>query len=143
MTSDEIRALLDEFVNAWQRQDVKALAACYANDCEVMSPIFHNLSGRVQVEQSYADIFRAFAHQSIKIDDIVISSEPPPRAVLVCSVQSTHVGELFGMPASGRRIERTIAFVQTFAGGKIRREMRIYDYTSMLVQMGVLRVKAG
>jgi hypothetical protein len=36
-----------------------------------------------------------------------------------------------------------MAFVQSMTDGKIAREARIYDFTSMLVQLGVLRVKTG
>ena len=143
MTSDETRALIDQFVHAWRRQDEKALSACYADGCQVVSPIFHTLNGRVQVEQSYADLFRAFAHQTVNVDDIVIGSDEPTRSVLVCTLRSTHVGEIFGMPPTGKRIDRTVVYIHTMADGKISREVRIYDFTSMLVQLGVLRVKAG
>ena len=83
MTSDEIRSFLDRFVRAWENQDVGALGACYAESCKVVSPIFHTLKGRAQVERSYADLFRAFASPSIRVDDIVISTDDPPRAVIV------------------------------------------------------------
>jgi steroid delta-isomerase-like uncharacterized protein len=141
MTSNEIRALLDRFVLAWQEQDVRALGDCYSADCIVNSPLFSTLTGREQVEQSYTDLFRAFAQPTVRVDDIVISE--PAQAVLVCTLNSKHVGEIFGMPPSGKRIERTIAFVQSVADGRITRETRIYDFTSMLVQLGVLRVKTG
>jgi steroid delta-isomerase-like uncharacterized protein len=145
ITDSEIRALLDQFVEAWRRQDPKGMAACYAEDCVIVSPIFNKISSRAQVEQAYTDLFRAFANQTITVDDIVISNESEPaRSVLVCTLTSTHVGEIFGMPASGKRIERTIAFIQTLTADRhIARETRIYDFTSMLVQLGVLRVKTG
>ncbi len=107
----------------------------------LVSPIFSTLHGHDAVERSYADLFKVFAKWKIKVDDVVISTEEPPRAVLVWKAESTHVGEVFGMPASGKRIERTVAFILTLANGKIAREVRIYDFTSMLVQLGVLRVK--
>ena len=53
MTSDEIRSFLDRFVRAWEKQDVPALGACYTADCTVVSPIFHTVKGRAQVERSY------------------------------------------------------------------------------------------
>lgn len=144
MAASEIRGLIDEFVQAWQRQDAKGLAACYSEDCEIVSPIFNKIVGRAQAEQAYAEVFRAFTHQTIRVDDLVIGNESEPaRSVLVCTIKSTHVGEIFGMPPSGKRIERTIAFIQTITGRQITRETRIYDFTSMLVQLGVLRVKAG
>jgi steroid delta-isomerase-like uncharacterized protein len=141
MTSDEIRSFLDRFVRAWEKQDVPALGACYADDCTVVSPIFHTLRGRAQVERSYRDLFRAFASPSVHVDDTVISTGEPPRAVIVWTVQSIHAGEIFGVPGSGRRIERTTAYIMTFRNGLITSERRVYDFTNMLLQLGVLKAR--
>ena len=141
MTSDEIRSLLDRFRQAWERRDLPALVACYAEDCEVVSPIFRTLTGRSQVEKSYADLAKAFETQQIKVEDIVIGDDDPPRAVIVWHMQSRHVGEVFGMPPSGKKIDVTVAFILTLRDGLIIRETRIYDFTSMLMQLGALRAK--
>ena len=71
----------------------------------------------------------------------MISNDEPPRAVVLWNIQSTHVGEVFGMPPSGKRIDRTIAFILTLRDGLIAKDVRIYDFTSMLMQLGVLRAK--
>jgi steroid delta-isomerase-like uncharacterized protein len=141
MTSEEIRAFLDRFSGAWESQNVRALGACYADDCTVVSPIFGTLHGRAAVEKSYGDLVKVFGIQKVRVDDVVIGNEDPPRAVVVWNVQSTHIGEMFGMPASGKKIERTIAYILTLKDGLIVRETRIYDFTSMLMQLGVLRAK--
>jgi steroid delta-isomerase-like uncharacterized protein len=143
MTNAEVRSFLDRFVLAWQGQDVGALAACYTDDCVVVSPIFNTLRGRSAVEKSYADLFRALAVRNARVDDTVIGSEEPARAVVVWNVQSTHVGEVFGMPATGKNIERTVAYFLTLENGKIAKELRVYDFTNMLMQLGVLRAKPG
>jgi steroid delta-isomerase-like uncharacterized protein len=141
MTTDEIRAFLDRFVRAWERQDVAALSACYAEDCVVVSPIFGTLKGRTQVAKSFADLFRAFAQSTIRVDDMVIANSDPARAVIMWTVHSVHAGDIFGMPATGRRIERTVAYFFTFRDGLIVGERRVYDFTSMLMQLGVLKAK--
>jgi len=141
MTSDEIRSFLDRFVHAWEHQDVAALRACYTDDCVVVSPIFNTLKGKAQVEKSYADLFLAFANPSIHVDDTIISDVEPARAVIVWTVKSIHAGNIFGMPGSGKRIERTIAYFFTFRDGLIEKERRLYDFTSMLMQLGVLKAK--
>lgn len=141
MTSAEIHSFLDRFVGAWERQDVAALSACYGGACEVVSPIFGTMKGRAQVEKSYVDLFRAFANPVIHMEDTIVCSGDPGRAVIVWTVQSTHVGEVFGMPATGRRIERTMAYLFTLREGLIDQERRLYDFTSMLMQLGVLKAK--
>jgi steroid delta-isomerase-like uncharacterized protein len=141
MTNDDIRSFLERFRNAWERQDVQTLVGCYADDCVVVIPIFNTLTHRSQVERSYTDFFKALAIHKIKVEDIVIGNEDPPRAVVVWNVQVTHVGEMFGMPATGKRLERTSAFILTLRDGLITKEFRIYDFTSMLIQLGALRAK--
>ena len=143
MTSAEIRSFIDRFVRAWESQDPAKVAACYADGCEVVSPIFSTLHGRAEVEKSFTDLIKAFALQRIRVDEAVIGSEDPARAAIVLNMQSTHVGEVFGVPGSGKKIERTIAFFLTLKDGAIVREQRIYDFTSMLMELGVLKVKPG
>jgi len=141
MTSDEIRSFLDRFVHAWEHQDVAALGACYTDDCVVVSPIFSTIKGKAKVEKSYHDLFLALANPSITVDDTIISEADPARAVILWTVKSIHAGSIFGMPGTGKRIERTIAYFLTFRDGLIAKERRIYDFTSMLMQLGVLKAK--
>jgi steroid delta-isomerase-like uncharacterized protein len=143
MTSAEIRSFIDRFVRAWESQDPAKIGACYADACEVVSPIFSTLHGRAEVEKSFAALVKAFALQRIRVDEVVISGDDSQRAAVVLNMQSTHVGEVFGMPASGKKIERTIAFFLTLKDDAIVREQRIYDFTSMLMELGVLKVKPG
>ena len=143
MTNDEIRSFLDRFRQAWERQNAAALVACYAEDCTVISPIFKTLSGRSEVEKSYIDLFKAFETQQIKVEDVVIGSGDPPRAVILWHLQSMHVGEVFGLAPSGKRIDRTVAFILTLRDGLITKETRIYDFTSMLMQLGALRARTA
>ena len=143
MTTAEVRSFLDRFLHAWQSQDVAALGACYAENCVVVSPIFSTIQGRSAVEKSYGDLFKALAVRHIRLDDTVIDSSGPIRAVIVWTVQSVHVGEVFGMPATGKNIERTVAYFLTLENDRISREVRLYDFTSMLMQLGVLRAKPG
>ena len=141
MTNDEIRSFLEQFALAWRRADAAALGACYTDDCVVISPIFRTLKGRAQVEKSYVDIFNAFDPQTVQVEDLVIGSEVPARAVVVWDVLNVHIGEIFGMPASGKRIQQTITYILTLRDGHIVKEVRIYDFTSLLIQVGVLRAK--
>jgi steroid delta-isomerase-like uncharacterized protein len=141
MTSDEIRSFLDRFVYAWEHHDVATLSACYTEDCVVVSPIFSTIKGKTKVEKSYGDLFLAFANPSITVEDTIVSAADPARAVIVWTVKSIHAGNIFGMPGSGKSIERTIAFFFTFRDGLIAKEHRVYDFTSMLMQLGVLKAK--
>jgi predicted ester cyclase len=53
----------------------------------------------------------------------------------------THAGDFFGLPPTGRRVEVQMADVMTVADGLVLEERRIYDFTGMLIQVGVLKAK--
>lgn len=143
MTSDEIRAFCQLYVRTWERGDITGLVACYTDDCEIVSPLFNVLRGRAQLESSFRDVFRAFSEFQIEINDIIVDRERKERTVLLFSAFATHRGEIFGVPATGRRFEVRGAWVFTFENDRIARNSRLYDFTGMLMQLGVLRARTA
>jgi steroid delta-isomerase-like uncharacterized protein len=143
MTTDNIRRFCSDYARSWEQNDVSALVAFYAEDCEVVSPIFNLIRGRAQLEKSFRELFRAFSDFKVEVDDIVVESEPQDRAVILFRSFLTHRGEIFGMPGTGRRFELRGAFVLTIENGRITRDSRLYDFTGMLMQLGVLRAKTA
>ena len=142
MTSDDIRAFFTRFLTVWERENLKDIVACYRPDARIDSPMFHTISGSAEIEKSFNDLFRAFDEWSFRIDDIVIDRGPEDRAVLVYTANMTHRGDLFGMPGTGRRVETSAASIMRFEDGRIATERRLYDFTGLLVQLGVLKAKA-
>jgi len=61
--------------------------------------------------------------------------------VQILRFAGTHAGEFFGLPATGRHVELTVACVLSLADNQIVEERRIYDFTGLLVQVGVLKAK--
>ena len=66
--------------------------------------------------------------------------EPPDMAILA-TVTATHVNAFFGLPGTNRRIDFRLVRLLQMDGDLIMRERRIYDFTGILVQVGVLRAK--
>ena len=144
MTHTEIRSFLDRYVKAWERQDIDALVDCYTADAEIVSPMFLTKRGEAQIEASFQDVFRAFDELTLTIEDVVIDTDSESgavRAVIVVTSHARHRGEIFGLPGSGRRVETQMMFSFRFAGERIASERRLYDFTGLLVQLGVLRTK--
>jgi predicted ester cyclase len=61
--------------------------------------------------------------------------------VIVAEAVGTHVGTIMGLEPSGRRFRFALTFVLEVEEGAIVRERRIYDFTGLLVQIGVLKAK--
>ena len=138
MTRDEITAFFSHRQALWMAHDSQALADGHAMDSIVESPMFGRLCGRDAIRESYANLFATFPDWDLHIDDVLVDGQ---RAVQIFSVNATHTGEFMGLPGTNRRF--TIQGVRVFemSDGFIRHEKRMYDFTAMLVQVGVLRAR--
>lgn len=138
MTREEITALFERRAQTWARHDAAGLAADHSPDCVVVSPTGGVLEGREEIERIYGIWFKAFPDIVLSPPDMVIDGD---RAALFFSLSGTHSGDFFGLPASGRHLEATCAFLYTVSNGLIVQERRVLDFTGVLIQVGVLRAK--
>ena len=141
MTRAELQALAERYLETWKRRDPVSIADLHAVDGVVESPIYATLRGRKAVEDSFRAFFTSFPDATLEADAIIID---PPHGATFTTINATHKNEFFGMPGTNRRIEfRTARLVRWDEQGLIEHERRIYDFTGLLVQLGVLRAKPG
>ena len=134
----DIQAVLAERTDAWKRRDPAALAAGYAVDGLVQSPMFPHAEGRTAIERSFESLFRVFPDWEITFEEACVTGS---RAMQPCRIRATQQGDFMGLPGTGRRVEFDCVLIFDFEDGLIKRERRIYDFTGMLIQVGVLRGK--
>ena len=123
---------------AWAQRDAVALAATYADDAVINSPMFPRAEGRNAIKLSFETLFRVFPDWEISMEEPCVSGD---RAMQVCKVRATQRGEFMGIPGTGRRLEFDGVLILEIRDGLIARERRIYDFTGVLIQLGVLRGK--
>jgi len=138
MTREDITGLLAERQRSYDRRDAKGLAASHAADGTVHSPLFPTVVGREAIETSYASLFKIFPDWQLFLEDPIIDGN---RAVQAFSARATHQGEFMGLKGSGRRFEIGGALFYLIEDDLIQQERRIYDFTGLLIQIGVLRGK--
>lgn len=138
MTREEIIEMFSRREAAWQAHDAVALAADHAPDAVVISPTGGVLEGRDDIQRIYQVWFTAFPDFRFTERDLLIDGD---RVALVTTLNGTHAGDFFGLPASGRRVQAVCAFVYTLRDNQIVHERRILDFTGVLVQVGVIRAK--
>jgi steroid delta-isomerase-like uncharacterized protein len=138
MTRDEVLALCASWQDAFVRRDLDALAELYAEEAVIESPLAGTLSGRDAFALAHSAIFSAFP-------DIVNTFEPPlvgdDRAALMTESVGTNTGSLMGLSPTGRAFRLRLVFLLDFRDGRIVRDRRIYDFTGLLVQVGVVKAK--
>jgi predicted ester cyclase len=138
MTRADLEARVEHRAEATRRHDPMALARLHTEDGVVESPMFATLHGRQAIEESYRALFSAFPDLEGTTDAVVVD---PPRVALFTTFHATHVGEIFGMPGTRRRIHFTVAQLLSFEDDLIAHDRRIYDFTGVLLQVGILRAK--
>ena len=138
MTRDEILALFARRQQFWDARDAMALATGYVDDALVESPMFGELRGRERICDSYQSLFRTFPDWQFVGSDPLVDGH---RVALPFSATATHVGEFMGLPGTNRQFKIHGVRLFEVGDGKIRRERRLYDFTGLLIQVGVLKGK--
>ena len=138
MTRGDIAMVFERRKALWLARDANALAADYADDAVVVSPLQGLLNGKPKIKDGFASLFRSFPDWSYQPEELLIDGD---RAAEYFAVSGTHSGELFGIPPSGRQFEIRGILLFRLADLRIVREQRIYDFTGLLMQLGILRPK--
>ena len=139
MNREEIVRLFDRRREAYARLDGDALAADHSEDSVVESPAAGGtVSGREAIATLYRGFFSGFPDLTMEWDDPVIDGD---KIVQVAMASGTDTGGFMGLPATGKRFGFPIVYMFTVTDGLISHERRVYDFTGMLIQIGLLKAK--
>jgi steroid delta-isomerase-like uncharacterized protein len=138
MTRDDLTRMFDRRHEAWERRDADALAQDHAEHGTVHSPRTGLVTGRANIANAYRSWFAAFPDIQIHREELLVDGD---NVALFFTSLGTHNGDFMGIEGCGRRFEVRGVFLYKFADGLIAQERRIYDFTGLLVQLGVLKAK--
>lgn len=138
MTREEIFRFFDNRLGDWRARNPERLADGHSPDGTVVSPIFGALHGRAEIAESYRRLFTSFPDWFFKNEELLIDGD---RVAQHFVATATQVGEFMGLPGTNRqgRLEGVLLF--TMKNGLILHEHRLYDYSALLIQIGVLKSK--
>jgi steroid delta-isomerase-like uncharacterized protein len=137
MTREQMEAIFARREEAYDNLDAAALAADYADDVVIESPI-SGAHGKAEARKNLDVVFRAFLDLTMTTEALIIDGN---HVAHVATFEGTNIGGMFGLPPSGKSFKVPTVFVFEFRNGKIVRERRVYDFTGMLLQVGVLKAK--
>jgi steroid delta-isomerase-like uncharacterized protein len=109
-----------------------------AFDCIVESPMAGTHQTRAAVERVYRAVFDAFLDHKVRTETLVIDGN---RVAQVVSLEGTDIGGFMGLPPTGKGFRVPAVFLFELKDHLIVRERRIYDFTGLLLQIGVLKAK--
>ena len=133
----------NDIFNLWQdafrRRDLHALADLYSETAVMESPMAGGtIMGRDAIISAHESLFAA-------VPNVVQTFEPPlvdeNRLGFVVEMAGNHSGTVMGLPPTGRPFRFNCAFLFDLRDGRITRDRRIYDFTGLLIQIGVLKAK--
>ena len=136
---DAVVAFLDERQRSWRARDAEGLGRSHAENGIVRSPIFATVQGRAAITEAYRSLFRSFTDWQFSAREPIIDGL---RVAQPFDVTATHTGSLLGFDPTGRRFEiHGVLLFDLTPDCLIAQEQRIYDFTGLLIQVGVLRGK--
>jgi len=138
MTRGEIEDLLARRHAALEGRDRAALTALYSDSIHIESPLVGNVQGREAASRATWAFFDAFPDVTIKEDLYAIDGD---AVAIVGHISGTHTGVIMGQEPTGRKFRFRAVFLLRVANGAIVEEQLIYDFTGLLVQIGVLKAK--
>jgi steroid delta-isomerase-like uncharacterized protein len=138
MTHDEAVKLFEHQQTCWNNRDADALATLHTLDGTIISPIFRTVQGRTEIHASYRTLFATFPDwqyigQRLLVDGSVVAQE--------FVVHATHSGEFMGLRGTGRKFDIEGVRLMEMRDGLIAYERRYYDFTGLLIQLGILKSK--
>lgn len=138
MTREQMVDFFNRRWEAYDDLDAAKLASVYGDHAVIESPSGGVHTGREAAEKTLRAIFSAFLDLTTTVDDLIIDGD---SAVTVLTLEGTHIGEFLGLPPTGKRFKMPGVFFYQLENGKIVRERRIYDFTGLLIQIGVLKAR--
>jgi steroid delta-isomerase-like uncharacterized protein len=138
MTREQIEALVATQERAFGQRDISTLVAPYAKDCVLESRLAGTVHGAAAVAQVYLAWFAAFPDATLSTEELLIEDH---RAVWVVTMRGTDTGGFMGLAATGKPFLLPMVLMYTLDGDKVVHERRVYDFTGMLIQIGVLKTK--
>lgn len=141
MTRLDIAALITSRRDALNRHDGAALRRFFAEDCLVESPMAgRTIRGLAAIDEIQRAWDAGFPDITFRTDDLLIEGD---RIAWIVTVAGTHSGGFMGLPATHRQFDMPMALFSTLRDGIIVSERRVYDFTRMLVQIGILNARAA
>ncbi|MFI5177677.1 MAG: ester cyclase [Vicinamibacterales bacterium] len=138
MTRDAIVSFFLERQKGWEARDPEVLASGHAEHGTVVSPMHGRRAGRDAIRDSYRSLFVTFPDWTFVGEPVLVDGDHVAQPF---SASATHVGDFMGLAGTNRRFKIQGVRLFDMADGKIQHERRYYDFTALLIQVGVLRGK--
>ncbi len=127
----------DVVLGGWasvSKNDLQGMGAMYADDVVYHGAGGEEARGKDAVLAMLSGYFTGFSEMRATVEDVFGEGD---RVFTRARIEGTNTGELFGMPATGKRLVLNwVMNVSRLADGKVVEEWEIFDRVDMLTQLG-------
>jgi predicted ester cyclase len=139
MTREQIVTLFARRHQALIDRDAAALAMMHGETSRLESPTAGGaVRGRPAIEKVYEAWFTAFPNLEFNSEELLIDGD---RVADVGIFSGTHKGSFMGLPPTDRPFRVPAVILCTIRDGEILDERRVYDFTGLMLQIGVLKAR--
>lgn len=140
MNRQNVEDLFARRQQALTRRDAVTLASLHSADGVLESPTAGGtVHGRDAIEEVYRAWFTAFPDVAFTADEALLIDGD--RVAQRLTITGTDTGGFLGLPGTGKGFRVPLVVLCALADNQIVHERRIYDFTGMLIQIGVLKAK--
>jgi steroid delta-isomerase-like uncharacterized protein len=135
MDREEIRGLVDRYVEAWNAHDPDAVAAFYASDA-ISRDVGEARPDRTSIRRGVSDYLAAFPNFHLGVSRVGVDGDV---VYVEWHATGTHSGQFMNVPATGRVVQVDGCIVVRIGSeGLIVSEILYWDVASLLEQLGIL-----
>jgi steroid delta-isomerase-like uncharacterized protein len=130
---------IKEGITAFNQGDLEGAIAPYAADAEVVDPT-GTYKGKPQILRSIQSWHTAFPDAKGEVTNQIGHED---QVLTEVTFRGTHSGPLAGpagtLPATGKKTEMRVAYVDQFRDGKVWRERAYFDLAGLMQQLGLAK----
>lgn len=131
-------AVMTRWLAAMKARDVEAVVALTSPDCIVEAMTGATRSGREGIREVYGEWFKGFPDVAFHAQETIVDED---RGALVLTIAGTDTGGFMALPATGKSFRLSAVFMFTVANEQVVRYRSVFDFTGVLVQVGILKAK--
>ena len=139
MTRREIEELADRCYAAFRNRDAVAVATEHAETCVMESPTAGGaVTGRDAIAGIYKTWFKGFPDLDIVREEVLVDGD---RLAQRFTLSGTDTGGFLGLEATGKPFRAPMVWLCEVRDGQIVHSRPVYDFSGVLIQIGVLKAK--
>ena len=139
MTRSEMVSLAERCLAAFRNRDAAAVAAEHAETCVMESPTAGGaVTGRDAIAGIYKAWFQGFPDLALTLEEQLVDDD---RFAQLLTLTGTDTGGFLGLGATGKPFRVPMVWLCKVSEGQIVHSRPIYDFSGVLIQIGVLKAK--